>query len=179
MKSRILTLFVILNLAVLPKLFSQNVSINSTGNLPDTSAMLDVSSTTKGFLLPRMTTVQQNAIILPATGLAIFNVTLNSFEVNTGTPASPVWSALTTSQTITDTTNISNFSQKVRSLLSGTAPIIYSNGLISISQATTSSNGYLSSTDWNTFNNKADTLNTWSTTGNSGTTAATNFIGTR
>ena len=48
MKNRTLALF-ILNLAALPELFSQNVSINSTGNMPDTSAMLDVSSTTKGF----------------------------------------------------------------------------------------------------------------------------------
>src|SRR5664279_3594997 len=94
MKSRILTLFVILNLAVLPKLFSQNVSINSTGDLPDTSAMLDVSSTTKGFLMPRMTTVQRDAIILPATGLALFNTTLVAYQVNTGTTTSPVWSTL-------------------------------------------------------------------------------------
>src|SRR5664279_4527947 len=94
MKSRILTLFVILNLAVLPKLFSQNVSINSTGDLPDTSAMLDVSSTTKGFLMPRMNTVQRDAIILPATGLAIFNTTTVAYQVNTGTPATPAWSTL-------------------------------------------------------------------------------------
>ena len=79
MKNRTLTLLVLLNLAVLPKLFSQNVSINSTGNMPDTSAMLDVSSTTKGFLMPKMTTVQRDAIILPATGLAIFNTTAVAF----------------------------------------------------------------------------------------------------
>lgn len=38
--------------------------------------------------------------------------------------------------------------------LSATAPISYSGGVISISQANTSTNGYLSSTDWNTFNGK-------------------------
>jgi len=38
--------------------------------------------------------------------------------------------------------------------LSGTPPISYVGGVISISQATTSTNGYLSSTDWNTFNGK-------------------------
>ena len=48
---------ILLNVAVLPKLFSQNVGINSTGAAPDASAMLDVSSTTKGFLMPRMTTI--------------------------------------------------------------------------------------------------------------------------
>lgn len=41
--------------------------------------------------------------------------------------------------------------------LSGTAPISYSAGVISISQATTSTDGYLSSTDWNTFNGKYST----------------------
>jgi hypothetical protein len=92
MKIRILTLFLLLNMATSPQLFSQNVSINSTGNLPDTSTMLDISSSTKGFLMPRMTTAQQNAIILPAIGLAVFNTALNAFQVNTGTPLSPVWS---------------------------------------------------------------------------------------
>jgi hypothetical protein len=43
--------------------------------------------------------------------------------------------------------------------LSGTAPISYSAGVISISQSTTSTNGYLSSTDWNTFNLKQPQLN--------------------
>jgi hypothetical protein len=42
--------------------------------------------------------------------------------------------------------------------ISATAPISYSAGVISISQATTSTNGYLSSTDWNTFNGKQSAL---------------------
>lgn len=46
----------------------------------------------------------------------------------------------------------------IRNLFSATAPLSYSNGLYSISQATTSSNGYLSSTDWNTFNGKESVL---------------------
>src|SRR5205085_7839220 len=66
-----------------------------------------------------------------------------------------------------DTTNISNFYQKVQSLFSATAPVTYSNGLIGITQASASTNGYLSSTDWNTFNNKASTANTWALGGNS------------
>jgi hypothetical protein len=52
---------------------------------PATSAQLDVSSTTKGFLPPRMTTTQRNAISSPATGLTIYNTTSNSFEVYNGT----------------------------------------------------------------------------------------------
>ncbi|MBE0640254.1 MAG: DUF1566 domain-containing protein [Bacteroidales bacterium] len=48
------------------------VAINTTGNDPDTSAMLDVSSTTKGLLIPRMTEAQRTAIALPAKGLLVY-----------------------------------------------------------------------------------------------------------
>ncbi len=83
-----------LQLGFITKIYSQNIAINATGNLPDTSAMLDLSSTNKGFLAPRLTTAQQNAIPLPATGLLVFNTTTNTFNVNTGTTGSPVWTAL-------------------------------------------------------------------------------------
>lgn len=73
---------------------AQNIAINATGSSPDTSAMLDVSSTTKGLLIPRLTTTQQNAVPLPATGLLLYNTTDNSFNVNTGTSGSPSWSPL-------------------------------------------------------------------------------------
>lgn len=52
-------------------LFSQ-VGINSEGTPPDGSAMLDVRSTTKGFLPPRMTMAQRDAIQNPAEGLVVF-----------------------------------------------------------------------------------------------------------
>jgi trimeric autotransporter adhesin len=57
------------------------MGVNSTGALPATSAMLDVSSTTKGFLMPRLTTTQRSAITSPATGLMIFNTTINEMEI--------------------------------------------------------------------------------------------------
>lgn len=52
---------------------------------PASSAQLDVSSTTKGFLPPRMDSTQRNAIVSPATGLTIYNTTLNSVQVYNGT----------------------------------------------------------------------------------------------
>lgn len=52
--------------------FSQNVGVNATGATPDASAILDISSSDKGFLAPRMTQTQRNAITTPATGLLIF-----------------------------------------------------------------------------------------------------------
>src|ERR1017187_500573 len=99
MKKYYLILMLFGQFAFLPNIYSQNVSINSTGSLPDGSAMLDISSTTSGFLVPRMTTAQQNAISSPATSLLIFNTTTGYFMVNTGTPASPVWTPLAFSNT--------------------------------------------------------------------------------
>ena len=43
----------------------------------DSSAQLHMSSTTKGALLPRLTTTQINAIGTPANGLLCYNTTLN------------------------------------------------------------------------------------------------------
>ncbi len=94
MKSFVLALLTFLTFSVSSNLFAQNVAINSTGSNPDTSAMLDVSSTTNGFLLPRMTTVQRDAIVLPANALIVYNTTINAFQVNTGTTVSPVWTTL-------------------------------------------------------------------------------------
>ena len=51
---------------------AQSVGINATGTTPDGSAMLDVSSTTKGFLPPRMTFIQRNAVANPVQGLMIY-----------------------------------------------------------------------------------------------------------
>ena len=94
MKTQLKLLIVAIQLVTAGKAFSQNIAINSTGNLPDTSAMLDVSSTVKGFLAPRMTTTERNAIVLPATGLLIYNNTTNAFNVNTGTAGSPSWTVI-------------------------------------------------------------------------------------
>ncbi len=55
------------------------VSINSSGSQPDNSAMLDVSSTTKGILVPRMTTSEVQAISDPADGLIVFCTTDHKF----------------------------------------------------------------------------------------------------
>ncbi len=94
MKKQALFLLLAATLAATQNIQAQNIAINSTGNLPDTSAMLDVSSTVKGFLAPRMTTAQQNAIPLPATGLIVYNTSTNTLNVNVGTAAAPSWSTV-------------------------------------------------------------------------------------
>jgi hypothetical protein len=51
---------------------AQSVGINTDGSTANASAMLDVSSTSKGFLPPRMTYEQKTAISSPATGLMVW-----------------------------------------------------------------------------------------------------------
>lgn len=52
---------------------------------PNASALVDLTSTTLGVLLPRMTTVQKNAIVSPATGLIVYDTTLNFLQEWNGT----------------------------------------------------------------------------------------------
>ncbi|MGI4875564.1 MAG: tail fiber domain-containing protein [Janthinobacterium lividum] len=56
-----------------------------TGNSPVASAQLDVNSTSKGFLPPRLTPAQRDAIGSPAAGLTIYNTTTNRPNVWNGT----------------------------------------------------------------------------------------------
>jgi hypothetical protein len=49
------------------------------------SALLEVQSTTKGFLPPRMTTTQKNAIATPAAGLVVYDSTTNKLACYNGT----------------------------------------------------------------------------------------------
>jgi len=54
-------------LLISASVFAQNVAINSDGASHDASAILDVKSTSKGFLAPRMTAAQRIGINSPAT----------------------------------------------------------------------------------------------------------------
>ncbi len=61
-----------------------NAQIGIGTNTPDASSLLDLSSTTKGLLLPRMTTLQQTALVSPAIGLTVYNISNNQIETNRG-----------------------------------------------------------------------------------------------
>ena len=86
-------LFILFSIFTTFATMAQSVGINADGSAANTSAMLDVKSTTKGFLPPRMTTTQRDAIVSPATGLVIFNTTTNSLE----TKNSSGWVSLSSS----------------------------------------------------------------------------------
>lgn len=59
--------------------FTSYAQVGIGTTTPDASAALDVSSADKGFLMPRMTTVQREAIVNPATSLTVFDTDTNTF----------------------------------------------------------------------------------------------------
>lgn len=78
---------------------AQNVGIGTS--TPNASAQLDISSTTKGMLAPRMTIAERDAIVAPVQGLLIFNTNSNSFQYYNGTS----WSNITHSGIASGTNN--------------------------------------------------------------------------
>jgi len=68
--------------------FVQSQSVNSISNgttsPPAASAQLEIVSTTKGVLFPRMTTTQRNAISSPATGLTLYCTDCTATDTSTG-----------------------------------------------------------------------------------------------
>ena len=82
-----------------------SVTTDSVGvgiTTPNSKAMLDVTSTTRGFLPPRMTTVQRDAITSVPAGLMVYNTTTNKLNFYNGS----AWEAVTsTSPSATTTTS--------------------------------------------------------------------------
>ncbi|MBU0763495.1 MAG: hypothetical protein KJ607_01530, partial [Bacteroidetes bacterium] len=89
-----------LSLILIVQLFetkAQNIAItDDNGYYADSSAMLDVKSTTKGILIPRLTTSQRNNVNNPAKGLLIFDSDENSFFFYNGT----IWLNISTDSDI-------------------------------------------------------------------------------
>ena len=71
--------FLILTFVFSHLIVAQRVAITTDGSAPDTSAMLDIKSTTGGLLVPRMTTAERTAIPQPAVGLMVYDTETNSF----------------------------------------------------------------------------------------------------
>lgn len=103
MKNLILLILLLFPIALLAQ-----TGIGTT--TPDASAKLDVSSTNKGFLPPRMTTTERNAIASPASGLVIFNTTTNSLEIK----GSSAWTSVVQAGTSSGDMNYWNGNAWVR-----------------------------------------------------------------
>ena len=57
----------------------QNVGISETPIIPDVTSILEVYSTSKGILIPRLTTAQRNASITRLNGLLVFEAGIDCF----------------------------------------------------------------------------------------------------
>lgn len=77
---------------------AQNVVVTDDNSYTgENSAMLDVKSTTKGFLCPRMTEAEKDIIGSVATGMIIFQIDGESgLYINTGPADSPFWKKMAT-----------------------------------------------------------------------------------
>ena len=64
---------------------NNGTSVGIGTSSPSASAKLEVASTTQGFLPPRLTTTQRDAITSPAEGLTIYNTTANCLQWWNGT----------------------------------------------------------------------------------------------
>jgi hypothetical protein len=68
-----------------------SISIGNGTTIADASSIMDIGSTTKGFLPPRMTTTQKNAISSPAEGLTVYDTTLHKLCVFDGSTWQNAW----------------------------------------------------------------------------------------
>jgi trimeric autotransporter adhesin len=73
----------------------QGVAVNTTGAAANPSAILDVSSTSRGLLIPRMNNAERTTISSPANGLIVFDTDCSClyYFISTG-PSSGVWRKL-------------------------------------------------------------------------------------
>lgn len=90
MKNKTIFLFVILSSIFIFNSFAQvqkmdRAKVGNNSTSINASAVLEVQSSTQGFLPPRMTIAQRNAISSPATGLVIYNTNVNCLEFFDGT----------------------------------------------------------------------------------------------
>jgi hypothetical protein len=92
MKKLVIPLLVLLVTGVLR--VSGQVSINTDGSPPDNSAMLNVKSTSKGVLLPRVALVSADLptpVAAPATGLIVYNTSVSGTGMNAVFPGYYFW----------------------------------------------------------------------------------------
>ncbi len=118
------------------------VAISTDNSDPDPSAMLDVKSTSKGILVPRMTIAERNAISSPASGLLVFCTDNSQYFSNKGTPTVPNW-IMVSSQWLNNGNNIYFNSGNVGiGVASPTALSLQVNGKIGASYGSVTSPGF-------------------------------------
>jgi trimeric autotransporter adhesin len=94
MKMKSILIFTVVLLLLTQHLYSQNVGINSTGAVPNSSAMLDIVSNNMGLLVPRVALVATNnaaPVTVPAISLLVYNTATAGVAPNNVTPGYYFW----------------------------------------------------------------------------------------
>lgn len=126
-----LNIFLLLSIVAINNLsYSQNgVGIGTTS--PHSSSILEISSTSKGLLIPRMTTIERIAIATPATGLQVYDTTTNttwSYNAAKWVETTSKWTNDGTNTAVTLTT----LSNGTNPRTTGTEFIVKDNGNVGI-----------------------------------------------
>jgi len=136
------TLLLIVSILTAGAAYSQ-VKLGSNAGAPHSCTVLELESTTRGMLLPRMTSVQRSAISSPATGLMVYNTTLGCTEVYNGTQ----WGCLNySSPMLGGTISISNGSDPFSANTTCTTKVI------SAQHTGTTCSGSVTTPQGNTYN---------------------------
>jgi carbonic anhydrase/acetyltransferase-like protein (isoleucine patch superfamily) len=128
--------FIFFSVLFFSKANAQSLAINTDGSIANASSILDVKSTAKGMLIPRMNKTERNAIGSPATGLLVFVNAPDTVGFSYYNGSNWVWIASgnyatdttawkltgnsnTTSQTFVGTTNDTALHFRIRNIASG------------------------------------------------------------
>lgn len=114
---------------------AQSMGISSNAITPDPSSILEMRTTTKGMLTPRMTATERENISTPATGLMLYNTTTNKFNFYNGSSwvvwGSPAYLSVdagtTLSTSLTSDSPIADMSQTI--LEAGVYSILFNSQL--------------------------------------------------
>jgi hypothetical protein len=135
---------------------SGNLAVGTSADV--SSALLHLSSTSKGFLPPAMTTVQKNAIASPAEGLSVYDVTLHAINYYNGTK----WTAFSGDSASTPThpgglttqiqfNNAGTFAGSAGLTWDDTGKALTTTGLITANQGFYAPTGYGITADYGAF----------------------------
>lgn len=126
---------ILFTLLVIISISTFNAQIGVGTNTPNASAALDITSTTQGLLMPRMTSTERNAIASPANGLVVYQTNNTpglycyvngAWALVSNSVSSGIWTPV-----VTGTTSVSGFYQRVGNIVSFSGTVKFFSGFSS------------------------------------------------
>jgi len=140
MKLKLLTTVLIIVLLSSNTIHAQSMGISNVAITPDPSSILEMRTTTKGVLIPRMTTAERDLIVSPANGLMLYNTNTNQYNFYNGNAwlfwGSAAYLSATSGETLyTTSTEDLVITDMTKTALEAGAYSIFFNGQVSIPPA--------------------------------------------